>query len=213
LAFSRFLVRRSKQLHRTGNFAMTVGRAPLIWALDIATVTGFAVGRVGEKPKAHAIRFAPVGGTSDALFAGCYEWFLETLERAEHPDILAIEELLPPIARRGATNTQTQHRLAGLHGIIRAMARHAQIPETVSANVLDVRQHFIQARNLPRDEAKRAVLSTCKLLGWAAADDNCGDALALWSYTAGLINPASALQTTPLFSSWEDVARARESKR
>ena len=58
------------------------------------------------------------------------------------------------------------------------------------------------------------MLATCQMLGWHAADNNCGDALALWSYTAALINPVTALRTTPLFgSSWEDVARAREAKR
>ena len=187
-------------------------RQPLIWALDIATVTGFAIGRAGEKPSAASIRFAPVGCSSNALFCGCFEWFGAMIERGPLPDILAIEELLPPIARRGATSTQTQHRLAGLHGVVRAMAHHAAIPEIASANVLDVRAHFISARNLKRDEAKRKVWAMCEMLGWTAADDNAADALALWSYTAGLINPASALKTTPLFSTWEDVAKAREAK-
>jgi len=193
---------------------MTVAdRQPLIWALDIATVTGCAIGKVGDRPKAHSVRFAPAGASSDTLFAGCFEWFGEMIEKGPLPDILMIEELLPPIARRGTTNTQTQHRLAGLHGVVRAMAKHAAIPEIASANVLDVRAHFIQARNLKRDAAKRAVFIRCKMLGWLASDDNCADALALWSYTAGLINPATALAVTPLFSSWEEVAKAREAKR
>jgi hypothetical protein len=187
-------------------------RKPLIWALDIATVTGFAIGRADERPKAHSIRFAPAGAIGDALFVGCLEWFSDLLERQPNPDILAIEELLPPIARAGTTNTGAQHRLAGLHGIVRALARHAQIPEVISASVLDVRQHFIQARNLKREAAKRAVYERCKMMGWTASDDNAADALALWSYTAGLINPASALATTPLFGSWEEVAAARQAK-
>jgi len=189
-----------------------VGRAPLVWALDIATVTGFALGKVGETPRARSIRFAPLGADSNALFCGCFEWFGELLEKGPLPDILAIEELLPPTARKGMTSTSAQHRLAGLHGVIRAMARHAAIPEIVGVNVGDVRAHFIQARGMRRDEAKRAVIATCGMLGWEAADNNCADALALWSYISGLINPVSALQTTPLFSSWEEVARVREAK-
>jgi len=185
---------------------------PLIWALDIATVTGFAIGRAGGKPKAHSIRFAPTGSTSDALFVGCLNWFTDILERSEHPDILAIEALLPPLARFGTTNTGAQHRLAGLHGIVRALAKQAAIPEVITAHVLDVRAHFIQTRRLNREQSKRKVWATCKMLGWSASDDNCADALALWSYTAGLINPASALATTPLFGSWEEVARARGAK-
>jgi len=189
-----------------------VGRAPLVWALDIATVTGFALGKVGETPRARSIRFAPLGADSNALFCGCFEWFGDLLEKGPLPDILAIEELLPPTARKGMTSTSAQHRLAGLHGVIRAMARHAAIPEIVGVNVGDVRAHFIQARGMRRDEAKRAVIATCGMLGWEAADNNCADALALWSYISGLINPVSALQTTPLFSSWEEVARVREAK-
>jgi hypothetical protein len=185
---------------------------PLIWALDIATVTGWAVGRVGGKPVGQSIRLAPPGATSNVLFAGGLDWFERLLITGPVPDILAIEELLPPIARRGATSTSAQHRLAGLHGIVRALAVRHGVGEITGVNVLDVRQHFIHARGLQRDAAKLRVMETCRMLGWAAGDDNCGDALALWSYTTALINPASALRTTPLFGSWEDVARAREAK-
>jgi hypothetical protein len=185
---------------------------PLIWALDIATVTGWAVGRVGGKPLAISVKLAPAGSSSDVLFQGCYEWFSAALEIGPVPDILGIEELLPPIARRGATSTSTQHRLAGLHGVIRALAMHHRVGEIAGANVQDIRQHFIHDRTLRRDSAKLAVLRTCEMLGWPAADNNCGDALALWSYITALINPVSALRTTPLFGSWEEVARVRQAK-
>jgi hypothetical protein len=189
---------------------------PLVWALDIATVTGFAVGRTDAVPQAQAVRFAPShASTIDVLCGGCLEWFSEIIERGPLPDILALEELLPPTARRGTTNTGAQHRLAGLHGVIRALARRAKIPEVVSANVQDVRQHFIHQRGLPREKAKQAVMHTCKLLGWQADDADCADALALWSHTVALIDPHSALRLTPLFGhrTWADVARDRLSKR
>ena len=186
--------------------------SPLIWALDVATVTGFARGRISEKPTAEAIRLAPSGASSDELFHGCLAWFGSVL-RESSPDILALEELLPPIARRGATSTAAQHRLAGLHGIIRALAQQAQVPEVIAVNVLDVRAHFIHDRRLPREEAKRAVLKTCRLLGWSADDTDCADALATWSYTCALIDPKTAVRTTPLFGSWDEVARKREAKR
>lgn len=198
---------------------MTGSPQPLVWALDLATVTGLAIGRVDEEPVATSHRLAP--GSSpliNDLFLGCMRWFDARLREGPLPDILMIEELLPPTARRGTTNTQTQHRLAGLHGIVRALAGSHCVPEIASANVQDVRQHFIHKRAQPRDVAKREVMVTCKMLGWTADDTNCGDALALWSYTVALINPASALKTTPLFGprrgpTWKDVARDRESKR
>ena len=189
-----------------------MSQQPLIWALDLAAITGMATGRVDAKPVARSITLVPVDATSDQLFAACLDWFEDALERGPPPDILAIEALLPPLARFGATSTSSQHRLAGLHGIVRGLAHRAKVPEVMTASVADIRQHFIHHRNLKRNEAKRAVLNTCKMLGWSAADNNAGDALALWSYTAALLHPASALRTTPLFATWEDVADAREAK-
>jgi hypothetical protein len=161
------------------------------------------------------VRFAKDGALSDDLFAGCLTWMSELLDHDPRPDILAIEELLPPTARFGTTNTATQHRLAGLHGIVRGLAKRAGVPEIISATVPDIRQHFIHHRTLPRVQAKRAVAQTCALLGWAAQDSNCADALALWSYASAMLDPKSALLVTPLFGhqTWDDVAREREAKR
>jgi hypothetical protein len=185
---------------------------PLIWAVDVATTTGIAVGRAGGTPVAKSFRLVPPGATSNALFLAAVEWFGGLLDHGPLPDILAIEELLPPTARRGETNTQTQHRLAGLHGIIRGLAGQRGIAEIIGVNVGLVRAHFIHTRALPGPVAKRRVLDTCKALGWSASDNNAGDALALWSYTAATLHPASGLRTTPLFGSWEELAAAREVK-
>ena len=121
------------------------------------------------------------------------------IERGPLPDILAIEELLPPTARRGMTSTAAQHRLAGLHGIIRAMARHGEDPGDRQRQCRRRAPALHPGAEPAATIAKRAVLATCGMLGWEAADNNCADALALWSYTAALINPVTALQTTPLF--------------
>ena len=105
---------------------------------------------------------------------------------------------MPPTARRGETNTGTQHRLAGLHGIVRALAVRAKVPEITGATVQDIRQHFIHIRNLRSAAAKRRVFAMCQRLGWEPADDNAADALAAWSYGCALVHPITALQTTPL---------------
>jgi crossover junction endodeoxyribonuclease RuvC len=188
-------------------------RAPLIWALDIATVTGFAIGRVGDRPTARSIQLVKPHATSDDLFGAAVAWFGDALATGPLPDMLAIEELLPPTARRGETSAAAQHRLAGLHGIVRGLARHAGVAEIVGVAVNDIRQHFIHDRRLHRDEAKRAVARMCKTLGWEVADSNCADAMALWSYAVALCDPISALKVTPLFGSWEQVANAKQSRR
>jgi hypothetical protein len=171
----------------------------LIWALDIARVTGFALGRPGEQPTARSICLAKAGAISDDLFCACLDWFSALLRDHEHPDILILEELLPPIARRGATSTAAQHRLAGMHGIVRGLARQAKIPEIASASPASVRGHFIGERAAKRERAKQLVVTMCQRQGWIVDDDNCGDALALWSYACALVKPETALRLTPLF--------------
>ena len=97
--------------------------------------------------------------------------------------------------------------------MIRAVAARAKVREIIAVSVLDVRGHFISQRGLKRDEAKRAVANMCRVLGWEAADSNAADALALWSYACASVHPARALDVTPLFGSWDAVAKAREAKR
>ncbi|HEY2243416.1 MAG TPA: hypothetical protein VGH47_04230 [Xanthobacteraceae bacterium] len=174
-----------------------------ILALDLATVTGFARGDVARPmptPIAGSIRFGKTGASDNAVFAHCMSWISELLEPQPRPDFIAIEAMLPPGAMVGATTREVRDRLAGLHGIVRAVAHLRGIDRIEAYRVGDVRAHFIGERGLKRDAAKRAVMYRCAQLGWQAPDDNAGDALALWSHAAAQIDPNHALMLSPLFN-------------
>jgi hypothetical protein len=170
----------------------------LILALDVATVTGFACGRIGEIPVAGSIRFGKHGVRDHVVFGEAINWMHATLH--EPPDLLIIESMLPPDAMRNATSRAVRDRLAGLHGIVKGIAHLRGVGEIAEASVGDIRAHFIGDRRLRRPDAKRYVMQRCKDLGWPCPDDNAGDALALWSYACALIDPRWALQVSPLFN-------------
>jgi hypothetical protein len=173
-----------------------------ILALDIATTTGWARGRVGERPKAGSIRFGKPEASANAVFAHCLSWLSNTLEPQPRPDIIVVESMLSPEAKVGNTSRDVRDRLAGLHGIVRAVAFLRGVYTVNEAGVGQVRAHFIGASNLKRAIAKREVVDTCCRLGWlsAATDDNAADALALWSYAVALIDPEQGLKLSPLFN-------------
>jgi hypothetical protein len=174
---------------------------PDILALDLATVSGFARGVVGEAPRAAgSIRFGREDASSPAVFAHALQWIAAMLEPKPRPDVLILEAMLPPGAAAGATNRDTRNRLAGLHGIIRGVAHLRGIYNISEASVGDIRAHFIGSRILKRKAAKAEVLMRCRQLGWPANDDNAADALALWSFACSLIDPQLAVRPVPMFN-------------
>jgi hypothetical protein len=173
-----------------------------ILALDIATTTGWARGRVhGGAPMAGSVCFAKSANSSDnAIFGNALAWFSGFLEPQPRPDFLIIEAMLPPDAMKGSTNRATRDRLAGLHGIFRAVAHLRGIYDISVVSVGDVRGHFIGDRGAKRHIAKCETIERCRRLGWLAEDEHAADALATWSFACGLIAPETALRVSPLFN-------------
>jgi hypothetical protein len=169
-----------------------------VLGLDIATTCGWARGTPGGTPTFGSVAFKPPGiGASDAaIFAKALTFF--SMLMATPPSLLVIEALLPAAARV-KTNKATRDRLAGLHSVALAVAHCRGVHRIVEADVADVRAHFIQARILRRATAKAEVMRNCRRLGWDVADDNQGDACAVWSYGCALVDPRSALRISPLF--------------
>jgi hypothetical protein len=173
---------------------------PLILALDIATRTGFAYARLGERPISSSVRFGNESDNQDVIFAASIEWLWGLLEPTPRPDIIAIEAMLPPEAKVGSTSKAVRDRLAGLHGTLRGVAKLRGVAEIALCQVGDVRAHFIGMRGAERKVAKPATVERCRQLGWSCRDDNAADALAVWSYTCAIIDPKRALDTVPLFN-------------
>jgi hypothetical protein len=175
-------------------------KRPLILGLDVATRTGWASGRLGETPIAGSVRFGSSSSDEDVIFGAALAWASEFLQPQPRPDVVMIEAMLPPDAMRGSTSKAVRDRLAGLHGVIRAVAQLRGVGRIESCSVGDVRSHFIGHRGAKRELAKRETMRRCRMLGWDCKDDNAADACAVWSFACALIDPALALRLTPLFN-------------
>ena len=172
-----------------------------ILAIDLATTTGFARGRVGDPaPTFGTIKFHG-SGTHDgnSVFAAALRWMTESISD-NPPDMVVIESLLPPAAMLNQTSRAVRDRLAGLHGVIRGAARRRGVGEISDVGVGEVRKHFIGTRGLHRTEAKKAVIDQCHALDWQVKNDNEADACAIWSFAVSLIDPKQALRVSPLFN-------------
>lgn len=168
-----------------------------VLALDLASVSGWALGEPGAEPQHGSIRFAAAGASHEAIFAKAYCWMWDMC------DVHAIgtvvwEAPLATIFKRGSTNSNTTTLLYGLPAVIGAAAYLCGIYDIRKAETRDVRNYFIGA-NPKRVKAKPMVMYQCRKMGWPVADDNEADALALWSYMCALIDPKLALQPTLLF--------------
>jgi hypothetical protein len=172
--------------------------APVL-ALDLASVTGFAVGTPGEKiqPDSGSIRFASQGSSHEAVFAAALKWMSEMCHLHE-PVTIVWEAPLPTSFSRGNSNINTTTLLYGLPAIIGAVAYLKGIYDVRKASTKDVRNHFIGS-NPKGHNGKKLVQRQCRAMGWSFADDNEADALATWSYMCALIDPKLATMPTPLF--------------
>jgi hypothetical protein len=107
-----------------------------ILAIDLATVTGWCRGRVGdETPTFGTARFYSVD--PNTTFAAALHW-MEELVRENPPQMLILEAMLPPGAMTNKTSRAVRDRLAGLHGIIRASAKRWGVGEISTASVCGV---------------------------------------------------------------------------
>src|SRR4249919_1239970 len=159
-----------------------------VLALDIASTLGFARGPVGPAgPRCGSIRFGKAGASPLAICGHALEWAIDTI-KPPLPDVVAIEDLLPPHVTRGKSNVD-HDLLAHLHGIIMGVCFMRGVYQVHKHSVGTVRKHFIDLKSCARGEAKMMVQRKCKSLGWLeAADDDAADACAVWSYQCGLLD-------------------------
>jgi len=168
----------------------------IILALDLATTTGWAKGGPDdERPISSFIRFGNAESSANAVFGAALLWLSDFMKQDPRPTTLMLERMLPPQAKLGATSTAVRDRLAGLHGITRAVAHLRGIYDIGEASALDVRQHFC----LDRHAGKQGVFDKCKALGWPVKDLNESDACALWHYSCAIVRPQRGLEVTPMY--------------
>lgn len=170
-----------------------------ILALDVASTLGWARGPIGpDGPRCGSVRFGKAGASQLAICGHALEWAVDTI-KPPLPDIVAIEDLLPPHVTRGKSNTD-HDLLAHLHGIVMGVCFMRGVYKVNKYPVMTIRRHFIDLSACGRGEAKHMVVTKCKSLGWLeAADDDAADACACWSFQAALIDPEQAIRISPLF--------------
>jgi hypothetical protein len=176
-----------------------------ILALDIATTLGWARGRVGGEPTCGSVRFAKPGASQLAICGAALKWAIDTV-RDPLPDLVAIEDLLPPAATKGRRNVD-HDLLAHLHGLIMGVCFMRGVYKVRKHSVNSVRSHFLHGIPHARGEGKACTITKAKSLGWLESDDgDAADALALWSYQCGLLDGNQAVRISPLFSRVRAIA-------
>jgi hypothetical protein len=174
-------------------------------ALDIATVTGYARGPVGPAaPTCGSVRFAKPGASQLAICGRALEWAIETI-RDPLPDVVAIEDLLPPHVTRGKSNVD-HDLLAHLHGVILGVCFMRGVYQVHKHPVMTIRRHFIDLSVCGKGQGKGMVQDKCKQLGWLAEGDDAADACAVWSYQCGLLDRDHGVRISPLFQRVRAIA-------
>src|SRR5258705_13055818 len=114
-----------------------------VMALDLASVTGWAVGHPGGTPISGSVRFASAGASHEAIFAKAAQWMNGALV-AHAPSLIVWEAPLATSFRRGTSNIDTTTLLFGLPAVISAVAYLKGIYDLRKASKPDVRMHFIR---------------------------------------------------------------------
>jgi hypothetical protein len=146
-----------------------------IVAADIASATGLAVDGGDGRPRGLTFR-VPCGGEDLGRAGLAFSEWLYGVVAIEKPDLLAIEA---PVLGNAGGRVFTSEILIGLAFMAAVVAKSRGI-RFERAHVQTVRRHLL-GQGRP-DNPKRAVLARCRLLGWAPANDNEADAMAVWAW-------------------------------
>lgn len=170
----------------------------MILAIDASTTkTGFAFGGPHDgAPKGGVWKLPGAEDHTFPLTCARLGRSITELCRMLKIEHVAVEK---PIVAMGANNAaHTMVALMKLTGGIITVA--AMTGASVSEPAIStVRKHFIGQGNLRSQDAKRAVMERCRLLGWPYQDDNQADANAVWAFAMAQRYPSWAPQSTPLF--------------
>ena len=180
-------------------------------ALDVATVTGFAFGEIGQVPKADSIRFGSKNATDDECWGAATRWLVDFL-KVFTPDVVALEAPIMSSSAAGGTNPHTQMRLLGLQAVLRNVVA-LRLPRPAKlVHVQSARKLFIGHGNLRGEEAKKRVKQRCIELGWLTPEGatyDKADALCVFAKAAADLDKDFAANFTPLMTSPANIYRLR----
>lgn len=167
-----------------------------LMALDIASVSGMAVGKPDDRRPIIVSKRIAHGGDLGAALVGFERWMLDQLA-VHQPEVVVFEA---PLVLAGAsgmkvlTNQATIRMLFGLAAVAELVAHRAGL-DVYEVNVQEVRKHFCGSGRADKSQ----VMRMCQMLGWPVPDHNGADAAAAWSFARAWLYPEHAHQTTPLF--------------
>jgi hypothetical protein len=163
-----------------------------ILAIDPALHTGVADGIVGPDARPTMTTWdvsRPVSenvkrdGRPEAAFARAALRINMWIALAK-PDVLAIEQPLPPHRMQGATQWATTQMLLGLYGVYTGVAGLMQV-RVLPVHMQTWRKVALGKGNLDRADSKAAALKVCKLQGWAVKNDDEAEAACIWLWACG----------------------------
>ena len=171
----------------------------IILALDLASITGVAVGSPGGAPTAWSVDLGKAR-LEDFRFSQALVLTHKLIERHK-PDLIAIEA---PVG-----GPKTSHFLVGLVACVRGCACNRKV-RIEAYNIAAIRKHFCgghvtsaayghlepkRRKAAARAAGKNLVMQKCRMLGWDAEDDNAADACALWDLACSLESRAHQIST------------------
>lgn len=168
-------------------------RAEGLLALDLATRTGFAHWRPGERVILGTNVLPRTGPDVGWFLEKFCEWLRPTITHLAPVRVVFEAPWVGP-----NTHQDTARKLLCLAGITELVCRWEGAPYC-EANIPTVRRHFIGHGRMPRKDAKAATMARAKLLGMDPEDDDQADAFALLDYYAAIRGapvpwPRTALQ-------------------
>jgi hypothetical protein len=178
-----------------------------VFALDVSSVaTGWAFGRVGEKPITGVLRFAPKGASDDEIWFAALRWMTDQMN-VLNPDVVAIEAAIMTSNfdedGKPKTNPRTQGLLWGLQAVLRTVVKAKRPGAAKLIHVGSARKFFTGRGTYPKGQAKPAVKRRAIELGWLTIEDateDKADACCIFAKACADIDPAFAANFTPLMT-------------
>lgn len=172
--------------------------APFIACFDLATTTGCCDGPVGGQPR-HWDWDLRDGGEGRPQRLLCLWNFLGNYLTQTRVDRLYYEAPMPlAVMMQIGADESTIQLLRSLVGLVELAAAAHQIP-VESWSVQAARKAVTGYATFPKGTAKREVMKYVRTLGHEPESDNEADAIIGWHYESALLNPRTALATTPMF--------------
>lgn len=168
-----------------------------IVALDLATVTGVAVGRPCSVPECSTHVLGKTATPHGERFLNGFKLMRQLIDKHKPTHIV----LEAPIGTAGGGSKRRPEVLMGLRGCVMAAAHYDRVG-FIQYEVLTIRAHFLGPGGgaLKRAAAKAATMAECLQRGWEIhGSEDEADAAALWDYACTLQSGEHGVSTTPLF--------------